>query len=321
MPEAVIVSAARSPIGRAFKGSLKDLRPDDLAATIIRAALDKVPGARPARHRRPAARLRPARRRAGLQHGPRSSASCIGMDHVPGATITRYCSSSLQTTRMAFHAIKAGEGDVFISAGVETVSRFAKGNSDRLPDTQQPGLRRRRGAHREDAPRRPAADAGTTRARTAWSPTPTSRWARPPRTSPRCAASPGRSWTSSACARRTSPRRPSPTASGQREITPVTTPDGTVVSTDDGPRAGVTLEAVSRPQAGLPPRRRGHRRQLLPAQRRRRRGGRHVRHQGRRARPHPAGPDRRDRRQRACPPRSWASARSRPPGARSPTPA
>ena len=61
-----------------------------------------------------------------------------GIDDVPGATITRYCSSSVQTTRMAFHAIKAGEGDVFISAGVETVSRFAKGTSDHWPDTNNP---------------------------------------------------------------------------------------------------------------------------------------------------------------------------------------
>src|SRR5437868_12427330 len=61
-----------------------------------------------------------------------------GLDDVPGATITRYCSSSVQTTRMAFHAIKAGEGDVFISAGVETVSRFSKGSSDSWPDTHNP---------------------------------------------------------------------------------------------------------------------------------------------------------------------------------------
>ena len=81
----------------------------------------------------------------------------LGMDHLPGATITRYCSSSLQTTRMAFHAIKAGEGDVFISAGVETVSRFAKGNSDRLPDTQNPLFADAAGAHRR-ARRRAAPD-------------------------------------------------------------------------------------------------------------------------------------------------------------------
>src|SRR5918998_1093533 len=100
MPEAVIVATARSPIGRANKGSLKDLRPDDLTVQVVQAALDNV----------------------------------------PGATITRYCSSSIQTTRMAFHAIKAGESDVVISAGVETVSRYVKGTSDHLPDTLNPAF-------------------------------------------------------------------------------------------------------------------------------------------------------------------------------------
>src|SRR3954467_4728552 len=137
MPEAVIVSAARSPIGRAFKGSLKDLRPDDLTATIVRAALDKVPGLAPED-------IDDLYLGCGLPGGEsgfnmaRIVAVLLGYDHLPGATITRYCSSSVQTTRMAFHAIKAGEGDVFISAGVEMVSRFTKGNSDSHPDTQNP---------------------------------------------------------------------------------------------------------------------------------------------------------------------------------------
>src|SRR5207245_41794 len=115
MPEAVIVSTARSPIGRAFKGSLKDVRPDDLAATIVRAALDKVP-----------------------QLDPTAVEDLMLGCGLPGATLTRSCPSSLQTTRMAFHAIKAGEGEAFVSAGVEVVSRFVKGNSDSLPDTQNP---------------------------------------------------------------------------------------------------------------------------------------------------------------------------------------
>ena len=135
MPEAVIVSAARSPIGRANKGSLVDFRPDDLTATIVQAALAKVPELDPHDRRRPLPRLRPARRRAG-NNMARVVNVLLGFDEVPGATITRYCASSVQTTRMAFHAIKAGEGDVFISAGVETVSRFAKGTSDHWPDTQ-----------------------------------------------------------------------------------------------------------------------------------------------------------------------------------------
>src|SRR5512139_2364152 len=137
MPEAVIVSAARSPIGRANKGSLKDLRPDDLSATIIQAALDKVPELDPKN-------IDDLYLGCGLPGGEsgynmaRIVAVLMGYDGLPGATITRYCSSSVQTSRMAFHAIKAGEGDVFISAGVETVSRFAKGTSDHWPDTQNP---------------------------------------------------------------------------------------------------------------------------------------------------------------------------------------
>src|SRR3954467_4482703 len=135
MPEAVIVSAARSPIGRANKGSLKDLRPDDLTATIVQAALDKVPELDPAT-------LDDHYLGCGLPGGESGNNMArvvnvlLGLDGVPGATIARYCSSSVQTTRMAFHAIKAGEGHAFISAGVETVSRFSKGTSDHWPDTQ-----------------------------------------------------------------------------------------------------------------------------------------------------------------------------------------
>ena len=135
MPEAVIVSAARTPIGRANKGSLKDMRPDDLSAFIIQKALDKVPGLDPSD-------IDDLYLGCGLPGGESGNNMgrivnvLNGMDSVPGATITRYCASSVQTTRMAFHAIKAGEGDIFVSAGVETVSRFAKGTSDHLPNTQ-----------------------------------------------------------------------------------------------------------------------------------------------------------------------------------------
>ena len=139
MPEAVIVATARSPIGRAGKGSLTSIRPDDLAAQIVTAALAKVPQLDPADIERPDARLRAARRRAGFNMA-RVVAVLLGHDHLPGTTVNRYCSSSLQTTRMAFHAIKAGEGDVYISAGVECVSRFAKGSSDSLPDTAEPAF-------------------------------------------------------------------------------------------------------------------------------------------------------------------------------------
>src|SRR4051812_36230022 len=139
MPEAVIVSAARSPIGRAFKGSLKDVRPDDLTATIIRTALEKIPQLDP----RDIDDLMLGCGLPGGEQGfnlARVVAVLLGYDHLPGVTLTRYCSSSLQTTRMALHAIKAGEGDVFISAGVEMVSRFVKGNSGTLDDTMNPAF-------------------------------------------------------------------------------------------------------------------------------------------------------------------------------------
>src|SRR5690242_18882352 len=136
MPEAVIVATARSPIGRAFKGSLKDIRPDDLTVQMVRAALAKVPQLDPND-------VDDLMLGCGLPGGEqghnlgRVVAVLLGLDNVQGTTVTRYCSSSLQTTRMAFHAIKAGEGDVFISAGVETVSRFVNGSSD-MPRAQNP---------------------------------------------------------------------------------------------------------------------------------------------------------------------------------------
>src|SRR5215831_12706526 len=137
MPEAVIVATARSPIGRAGKGSLTSIRPDDLAVQMVRAALAKVPQLDPAD-------VGDLILGCGLPGGEqgfnmaRVVAVLLGCDHLPGTTVNRYCSSSLQTTRMAFHAIKAGEGDVFISAGVECVSRFGKGSSDSWPDTKSP---------------------------------------------------------------------------------------------------------------------------------------------------------------------------------------
>ncbi|MEV8319488.1 acetyl-CoA C-acetyltransferase [Streptomyces sp. NPDC059900] len=241
MPEAVIVSAARTPIGRAGKGSLKDLRPDDLTATVIEAALAKVPGLDPKL-------IDDLMLGCGLPGGEqghnlgRIVAVQMGMDHLPGCTVTRYCSSSLQTSRMALHAIKAGEGDVFISAGVEMVSRFGKGSSDGLPDTHNPLF----------------ADA---EARTeAVSKTEGSNWHDPREDGliPDAYISMGQTAENLARAKGVTRRdmdefgvRSQNLAEEAikngfwaREITPVTTPDGTVVSKDDGPRAGVTLEGV-----------------------------------------------------------------------------
>ncbi len=244
MPEAVIVSAARSPIGRANKGSLKDFRPDDLSALIIKAALDKVPELDP----KDVVDLLLG---CGLPGGESGSnmarvvTTLLGYE-IPGATITRYCSSSVQTSRMAFHAIKAGEGDIFISAGVETVSRFAKGTSDHLPDTRNPLF--------EDAQKRTdeLALGGQD-------------WHDPREDGnlPDIYIAMGQ--TAENVARLRGLDRKELDEFGVRsqnlaekaindgfwanEITPVTTPDGTEVTTDDGPRAGVTYEAI----AGLKP--------------------------------------------------------------------
>ncbi|QXQ10261.1 acetyl-CoA C-acetyltransferase [Paeniglutamicibacter sp. Y32M11] len=246
MTEAVIVSAARSPIGRAFKGSLREMRGDDLAAQMVRAALAAVPEldantiddlmmgcAQP----------------AGEQgyNIARMVAMQLGLDSVPGTTVHRYCSSSLQTTRMAFHAIRAGEGDVFISAGVETVSRFGQGKSDGMPDTKNPAFfaaMDRTKALNENA---------------------SSRWSDPRlkgelsdiyiamgdtaenvaqlRDVSRAAQD---EW-----AVRSHHKAEEAAARGfwAKDITPVTLADGTVVSTDDGPRAGVQLEKL----AGMQP--------------------------------------------------------------------
>ncbi|QTZ92326.1 acetyl-CoA C-acetyltransferase [Streptomyces auratus] len=246
MPEAVIVSAARSPIGRAFKGSLKDVRPDDLTAQIIETALAKVPELDPKD-------IDDLMLGCGLPGGEqghnlgRIVAVQMGMDHLPGCTITRYCSSSLQTTRMALHAIKAGEGDVFISAGVETVSRSVKGSSDGLPDTHNPLF--------ADAEARTAARAEEEGAG----------WHDPREDGliPDAYISMGQ--TAENLARLKGITRQDMDEFGvrsqnlaekaidngfwEREITPVTLPDGTVVAKDDGPRAGVTVDGV----AGLKP--------------------------------------------------------------------
>ncbi|MHA7960666.1 acetyl-CoA C-acetyltransferase [Streptomyces sp. L500] len=246
MPEAVIVSTARSPIGRAFKGSLKELRPDDLTATIIQAALAKIPGLDPRE-------IDDLMLGCGLPGGEqghnlgRVVAVQMGMDHLPATTITRYCASSLQTSRMALHAIKAGEGDVFISAGVEMVSRSVNGSSDGMPGTHNPLF--------ADAEARTAARAE--RGGEGW---------HDPREDglvPDAYIAMGQ--TAENLARLKGVTRADMDEFGvrsqnlaeeaikkgfwEREITPVTLPDGTVVSKDDGPRAGVTLDGV----AGLKP--------------------------------------------------------------------
>jgi acetyl-CoA C-acetyltransferase len=241
MPEAVIVATARSPIGRAFKGSLTSIRPDDLLAQMVSAALAKVPALDPAS-------VEDLIVGCGLPGGEqgfniaRVTAVLLGLDTVPGTTVNRYCSSSLQSTRMAFHAIKAGEGDVFISGGVETVSRFAKGSSDSLPDTQNPVF----------APAQARTQA-TAESESPW---------HDPRTDgeiPDVYIAMGQTAENVAATRgisradqdefgvRSQNLAEKALANGfwQREIVPATLPDGSVVAADDGPRPGTTLEKIS----------------------------------------------------------------------------
>jgi acetyl-CoA C-acetyltransferase len=241
MPEAVIVATARSPIGRAFKGSMISIRPDDLLTQIVSAVLAKIPELDPSS-------VEDLIVGCGLPGGEqgfniaRVVAVQLGLDTVPGTTVNRYCSSSLQTTRMAYHAIRAGEGDVFISAGVECVSRFVKGSSDSLPDTQNPAF--------EAAQSRTKATAET---EAAW---------HDPRADgvlPDVYIAMGQTAENVAGLRgitrgeqdefgvRSQNLAEKALANGfwQREITPVTLPSGDVVSADDGPRPGTTLEKIS----------------------------------------------------------------------------
>jgi acetyl-CoA C-acetyltransferase len=241
MPEAIIVSTARSPIGRAGKGSLKEMRPDELAAQMVRAALAGVPGLDPAEITDLILGTGNPAGEGGNNLG-RAVAVLSGMDHLPGVTVNRYCSSSLQTTRMAFHAIKAGEGHAYLSAGVETVSRYANGFSD--DPTAQNDVFTDAQAHTD---KRAAGGAET--------------WV-DPRTAgdlPDLYIAMGQTAENVAQVLGMSRQEQDEFAVRSqnlavqrieegfwaREITPVTLPDGTVVSSDDGPRPGTTIEAVS----------------------------------------------------------------------------
>ena len=239
MPEAVIVSAARSPIGRANKGSLAGFRPDDLAALIIQAALDKIPDL----DKNTVDDLYLGCGLPGGESGhnmARVVTVLNGMDSVPGATITRYCASSVQTTRMAFHAIKAGEGDIFVSAGVETVSRFGQGTSDD-PRTWNPVFAPARSRTEQHAaggadwhdPRQDHAlpDVYVAMGQTA-------------ENVARLRGLDRRELDEFGVRSQNLTEKAIAAGFWAREITPVTTPEGTVVSTDDGPRAGVTYDGI-----------------------------------------------------------------------------
>ncbi len=236
MPEAVIVATARTPIGRANKGSMTEFRPDDLSGLIIKALLEKVPTLDPQTVEDIIWGCGQPGGEAGYNVA-RVAALLAGLPDVPGVTVNRYCSSSLQTIRMASHAIKAGEGDVFIAGGVETVSRYAFGASDTGPhnelfaDAEARTVERSNGAPSWEPP------AGLPDIYIAMGQTAENvvlsegvgreemdEWGK--RSQDRAVAAQERGFF-------------------DREITPVTTPSGTVVSKDDGPRAGTTLEKLA----------------------------------------------------------------------------
>ena len=223
MPEAVIVATARSPIGRAFKGSLVDVRPDDMGAEIITKLMEKVPEV-------PLDSVEDviigAANHAGEQgmNVARNIAALAGLpDTVPGTSVNRFCASSLQTIRMAYHAIKTGEGDTFIAGGVESVSRTGgrgfkkedmnrrftdKDASDYINDMYIPmGMTAENVAERYDVSREDM----------------------------------------DAYAKLSQDRAIAAQENGffDREITPITLPDGTTVAKDDCPRAGTELEKLA----------------------------------------------------------------------------
>ena len=236
MPEAVIVSTARTPIGRANKGSLTECRPDDMAALVLRAALEKVPALDPQTVEDVIMGCGQPAGEAGYNIG-RVAALLAGMPDVPGVTVNRYCSSSLQTIRMAAHAIKAGEGDVFIAAGVEAVSRYMNGASDTGPHNEafadaEARTKERTGGAESWEPPAGLPDIYIAMGQTAENVVLSENVSREDmdawglRSQERAVAAQERGFF-------------------EREITPVTTPSGTVVSKDDGPRAGTTMEKLA----------------------------------------------------------------------------
>ena len=242
MPEAVIVSTARSPIGRAHKGSLTSIRPDDLAVQMIQAAVGKVGLTGDQIEDLALGCAEPHDEHGGNM--ARRVAVQLGWDNTPATTVNRFCASSTQTARMAYHAIKAGEGDIFVSAGVECVSRYKNFGSAGVGDPSSFNplftdavARTEKYAETNDTWHDPRADGQI----------------------PDIYISMGQTAENVATLRgitraeqdvfgvRSQNLAEKAINNGffEREITPVTLPDGTVVSKDDGPRAGTTLEGVS----------------------------------------------------------------------------
>jgi acetyl-CoA C-acetyltransferase len=219
MPEAVIVDAIRTPIGRAAKGSLKDVRTDDLAAVPLKALVERNPGV-------DFSETADIMMGCGFQMGEagynigRNAALLAGLDHhIPATSVNRFCASSLQTLRMAFHAIKAGEGDQYIAAGVEAVSRFP-GQAPYDPNSQLDGS--------DGAPYNVYIPMGLTAENVA----------------KKCDVSRESQdeWAVTSQSRAVAARD---SGHFDREIVPVTLPDGTEVTRDDGPRPGTTMEKLA----------------------------------------------------------------------------
>ncbi|HKF77745.1 MAG TPA: acetyl-CoA C-acetyltransferase [Candidatus Dormibacteraeota bacterium] len=221
MPEAVIVAAGRSPIGRAFKGHLVDVRADDLAAHVVTKVMEKVPQLEPQM-------VDDLICGCGLPGGEQGFnlgrvVSILARLDTPGCTITRYCSSSLQTSRMAFHAIRAGEGDIFLSVGVECVSRYGNGSSD-VPTTRNPRLQPGNAEELPDVYIRMGDTAENVADREGVTREEMDRYA-------------VKSQTAAVKAR--------DDGFFDREIVPVPLPSGEVFTRDDGPRPGTTMEVLA----------------------------------------------------------------------------
>ncbi len=242
MPEAVIVSTARTPIGRAFKGSLVQMRPDDLAAIVVQAALAKVPSVDP----QSVEDLMIGCAQPAGEHGYNLGrvVSLLSGLRAPGTTVNRYCSSSLQTIRMAAHAIKAGEGDVFVAAGVECVSRFGLGKADGMDNTKNPKFAQAEARMAtlmspESGTWEPAdglPDVYITMLQTA-------------ENVAQYMAISREEQDELAALSQQRAEAAQKTGYFAEEITPVTTPSGNVVDTDDCPRHGTTVQKL----AGLKP--------------------------------------------------------------------
>ena len=236
MPEAVIVATGRTPIGRANKGSLVTCRPDDLTANVVTAVLAKVPELDPAQIEDLIVGCGQPAGEAGYNVG-RVAALLAGLD-VPGVTVNRYCSSSLQTIRMAAHAIRAGEGDVFVAAGVETVSRFQYGASDTGPHNA---------AFAEAESRTKARAPKVTEPWTALKGVPDVYIAMGQTAENVAEYEKVTRQEMDEFAALSQQRAVASQGNGffEREIIPVTLEDGTVVAKDDGPRAGTTVEGLA----------------------------------------------------------------------------